>query len=105
MKKRTAFLIVAFELCVILPIVSDQKPPVFVFGGKQFYVGMSKHDAVAALSSCCKLSPPAEDNVEKRPAPEGTMLGHMILPKDESQFRILGGIYFSGDKVRRITHP
>lgn len=104
--KRNIFLGIVL-LILVLPIVADQKPPVFIFGGKQFYVGMPRHEAIIFLSACCKLSPPAEGEVEKEsvPAPEGMMLGHMILPKEESPQRILGAIYFSGGKVVRITRP
>lgn len=104
--KRNIFLGIVL-LVLVLPIIADQKPPVFVFGGKQFYVGMPRHEAVTFLSACCKLSPPAEGAVEKEsvPVPEGMMLGHMILPKEEPAQRILGAIYFSGGKVARITRP
>jgi len=54
----------------VLPLVADQKPAMFGFGGKQLYVGMSQREAVASLSVCCKLSPSVTD-VEKQPAPEG----------------------------------
>jgi hypothetical protein len=91
------------ELCFVLPLVADQKPPVFVFGGKQLYVGMFEHEAVASLAVCCKLSPPAETEVEKQPALEGVMLGHMILSKEGSTQRILGTVYFAGGKIVRIT--
>ena len=33
------------------------------------------------------------------------MAGHFILSKDESPQRILGGIYFSGGIVLRVTRP
>jgi hypothetical protein len=78
---------------------------VFIFGGKQLYVGMFKREAVAALSGCCKLSPPGESDLEKLPVREGVIFGHMILPNEESPQRILGSIYFSGGKVLRITRP
>jgi len=104
--KRTILLGLTL-LGLVLPMIADQRPPVFVFGGKQFYVGMPRHEAVISLSACCKLSPPAEGEVEKEsvPVPEGMMLGHMILPKGEPPQRILGAIYFSGGKVVRITRP
>jgi hypothetical protein len=91
--------------CLVLSAFAGQKPPTFFFGGQQVLVGMSQQEAVAALSQCCKLSPPPESEIEKRPAPEGRMLGHMILPKEEPPQRILGAIYFSGGKVVRVTRP
>jgi len=83
----------------------DKKPPVFVFGGRPLHAGMSQREAVASLSACCKLSPPAESEVEGQPAPAGTAVGHFILPKEELPRRILGTVYFSGGKVARVTRP
>ncbi len=102
MQMRTMGLLafILFETCLVLPLAADQKPPVFVFGGKQLYVGMSKHEAVGSLAACCRLSPPAEMEVQTT---EGVMSGHMILPKEESPQRVLGTVYFSGGKIVRIT--
>jgi hypothetical protein len=107
MQKRTMCLLgfVLVETCLVLQLIADQKPPVFVFGGNRLYVGMPKHEAVASLSACCKLSPPAESEVETQPAPGGMMPGHFIVPKEESPQRILGSVYFSGGKIIRITRP
>lgn len=106
MQKRTMILAgLIFGNCLALSVAADEKPPKFFFGGQQVYVGMSVQEAVAAISHCCKLSPPAESEVEKWPVPKGTMPGHMILSKDESQIPILGAIYFSGGKVVRVTRP
>jgi hypothetical protein len=107
MQKRTMIFsgFILLGCCLALSGASDEKRPTFLFGGQRVYVGMSKQDAVAALSQCCKLSPPVESEVEKRPAPEGVMAGHFILPKEESPQRILGAIYFSAGKVRRVTRP
>jgi hypothetical protein len=107
MEKRTLILFgfILLGVCLVLSVAANEKPPTFFFGGEQVRVGMSQQEAVAALSHCCKLSPPMESGVEKRPAPEGRMLGHMILPKEESPQRILGAIYFSGEKVARVTRP
>ena len=33
------------------------------------------------------------------------MLGHLIVPKEESPPRTLGSVYFSGGKLIRITRP
>ena len=92
-------------LGLTLPIIADQKPPVFMFGGNRLYIGMSKHDAVAALSACCKLTPPAQSEIEKLPVPDGQILSHIISPKDGSEFRILGTIAFRDGKVLRMTRP
>lgn len=105
MRKRNVGILglVLFESCLLFSQAADAKPPVFYFGGKQIYVGMSKRQAVAALSACCRLSPPAESEVEKQPRPAGVILGHMILPKEEPPQRILGKIYFSGGIVARVS--
>lgn len=102
--KRNIFLGLTL-LGLVLPIIADQKPPVFVFGGNRLYIGMSKHDAVAALSNCCTLSPPADSDVEKQPAPEGVILGHFIASKDGPPYRMLGSISFRNGKVLRMTRP
>ena len=97
--------LVLLGTCVVLPLAAEQKPPVFVFGGKQLYIGMSQHEAAAILSACCKLSPPVESQVEELAAPEGGVFGHFILPKEESPQGFLGAVYFSGGKMVRITRP
>lgn len=104
-KRAMVFLGLVFMSCLVMSVAADEKPPTFFFGGQQVYAGMSKQEAVAVLSRCCKLSPPAESDVETRPAPPGVMSGHFILPKEESRQIILGGIYFSGGKVLRVTRP
>jgi hypothetical protein len=107
MKKRTMILLgfVLLGVCLVLSVAADEKRPTFFFGGQQVRVGMSQQEAVAALSHCCKLSPPMESEIEKRPAPEGMRLSHFILPKEEPPQRILGSILFSGGKVLRVTRP
>ena len=101
MKHRKASLI-AFLLFVglVLPLEADQRP-YFVFGGKQFYVGMSMSEAVRLLSLCCELSPPIEKNIEKNPASGG----HFIWKKDGTETSILGAIFFADQKVTRLTKP
>jgi hypothetical protein len=105
MRKRNVgvLILVLLDSCLLFSQAADRNPPVFYFGGKQFYVGMSKGEAVSALSVCCKLSPPTESEGEKRPSPAGKMLGHFILPKEEPAQRILGSISFSDGKVARIS--
>lgn len=105
-KRRALILAIALlEICLVVPLIADQKPAVFMFGGNQLYVGMSKHDAVAALSVCCKLIPPAQSEIEKIPVPDGQILSHFIQPKNDSEFRILGSIAFRDGKVLRMTRP
>lgn len=107
MQKRTMTILgfLLFEFCLVLPLVADQKPPVFFFGGKQFYAGMSKREAVALLSECCKLLPSADSDVEKQDVAAGRLLGHAILPKEEPPGQILGSIFFVGGRVERIVRP
>jgi len=103
MKHRKASLI-AFPLFVVLalPLVADQRP-YFVFGGKQFYVGMSMSEAVRLLSLCCELSPPVEANTENNPLTARG--GHFIWKKNGTETSILGGIFFADQKVTRMTKP
>ncbi len=89
---------------LVLPTIADQKPPVFVFGGNRLYIGMSKQDALAALSNCCTLSPPAESGKDDL-TPEGLILGHFIISKDGSPFHMLGTISFHNGRVLRMTRP
>src|SRR6266849_2952674 len=94
----------AFVLFVglVLPLVADQRP-YFVFGGKQFWVGMSMSEAVRLLSLCCELSPPIEENIEKNPITAKG--GHFIWKKDSTEISVLGGIFFADQKVTRLTKP
>jgi hypothetical protein len=103
MRKGWIFATVLLLTCLLSSQSGDQNPPVFYFGGKRFYIGMSKRDAVAALSACCKLSPPPESEIEKQRAALGKQQGHFLLPKEESMQPILGAIYFSEGKVVRIS--
>ncbi len=107
MQERTIGLraIALLAFCVTLSLAADQKPPVFYFGGKRLFVGMPKSEAVASLSACCKLSPPADSENEKLSADTGQMVGHFILSRGEAPQRILGGIFFAGGKVARINRP
>jgi hypothetical protein len=103
MKHRKASLIgFAFFLAGVLPLSADQRP-YFVFGGKQFYVGMSMSEAVQLLSACCKLSPPIEDNIEKNPLTATG--GHFISKEVGTETSMLGGIFFANQKVTRLTKP
>lgn len=100
MNQRKASLIFLLFVAFVLPLVADQRQH-FVFGGKQFYVGMSMSEAVQLLSACCKLSPPIEANIEKNPAHGG----HFILKEIGTETSIIGGIYFAGQRVARLTKP
>ncbi|HXM59776.1 MAG TPA: hypothetical protein VN950_02900 [Terriglobales bacterium] len=108
MQKRTTILsgFILLGSCLMVSVAADERPPTFFFGGQQIHIGMSQQEAAAALYHCCKLSPPVESEIEKRPSAEGAMLGHFILSKEESSSQgILGAIYFSGGKVLRVTRP
>ena len=107
MQKRMTILFgfILIGSCLMLSVAADERFPTFFFDGQQVRVGMSQLEAVTALSHCCKLSPPVESESERRPAPEGRMLGHFILSREESTRGMLGAIYFSGGKVLRITRP
>jgi hypothetical protein len=89
-------------LVLLLPLAGDQRPS-FVFGGKQFYVGMSMSEAARLLSACCQLSPPIEANIEKNPLPANN--GHFILKKDGTQTAMLGAVFFADQRVARLTKP
>jgi hypothetical protein len=89
-------------LVLVVPLVADQRP-YFVFGGKQFYVGMSMSDAVKMLSDCCQLSPPIEANIEENPLTANG--GHFVTKKEGTKTTMLGGIFFADQRVIRLTKP
>src|SRR6266699_1423115 len=78
----------------------DRNRPAFYFGETQFYVGMLRHDAVAALSSCCRLSPAIDSGIERRPNATDS---HFVLQKEGSKWKMLGAVWFSGGRVVRIS--
>lgn len=80
---------------LVMPLVADQRP-YFVFGGKQFYVGMSTSEAAQLLSVCCKLSPPIETNARG---------GHFIWTKDGTEMSMIGSIFFTDQKVIGLAKP
>ena len=105
MKRSIVIGFVLFEFCLVVPIIADQNPPAFVFGGNRVYVGMSKRDAETALLRCCKLSPPADSDVEKHSAPRGVLLGHRILghlisPEKDHPTTCSGRFSFLGIRLR-----
>jgi len=83
-------------------VAPDRNRPTFYFGEQKISIGMSEREALKALSSCCKLSPPAEPDHDTIPSPEGGIDGHFILSKDPTP-TVLGGIYFSQGKVVRLS--
>ena len=103
MRRKAALGLLLFELCLAIAVVADEKPPVFVFGGKELYVGMPKRDALAALAACCKLQ------LALRPFGRAYVLGFQVeeqtIVTRESPQRILGGIGFSNGKVVYVTRP
>jgi hypothetical protein len=82
---------------------ADQYQPILYFGAQKIYVGMPQREAIAALSSCCKLSPPAEPDKQIAPTLDSAGAGHFILPKEQSTQPILGTIYFSEGRVIRLS--
>lgn len=100
--QRKSVVVILLLLILLLPLAADQRPS-FVFGEKQFYVGMSMSDAVRLLSDCCQLSPPIEAGIEKNPLTAKG--GHFILKKEATETRILGGVFFADQKVTRLTKP
>jgi hypothetical protein len=92
---------VAFiALCFTVSLAADQNLPAFYFGGHRLFVGMPKTEAVAALSDCCKLSPPADSENDKADAHTDS---HFIVSKQESSQGMFGTILFVDGKVARIT--
>jgi hypothetical protein len=94
-------LIVFTVSMLVVPLAADQRPS-FVFGGKQFYIGMSMSEAVRLLNDCCRLLPPIEANIEKNPLT--ATQGHFILKKG-TEAAMLGGVFFADQKVTRLTKP
>src|SRR5437868_6681606 len=66
MRKRPIVLLgfALFVGCQVFSLPADPHQPVFVFAGNELYVGMPQHDALTALSRCCKLTPRAEFEIE-----------------------------------------
>jgi hypothetical protein len=95
----------ALLITAVFGIAADRKAPVFMFGGKQLYVGMSEREALEYLSDCCKLSPPMESSKEEQPDRDGMVPGHFIFSKEGSPQRLLGTIHFSGGKLFSLTRP
>jgi hypothetical protein len=92
MQKR--MMVALLGLWATLSLAADQKPAAFYFGGKRLFVGMPKAEAVALLSTCCKLSPSTEPEHAA-----DTNGGHFILTREESPQRMLGSIFFADGKV------
>lgn len=86
-------------LCFALSLAADTNPPALYIGGQRLFVGMLKSEAVAALSSCCNFSPPA-DSANANAATGG----HFIVSKEEPT-SILGTVWFDGGRVSQISRP
>jgi hypothetical protein len=89
-------------------VTAQNREPAFYFAGKPVTVGMPKSEAVAIMSGCCTLSPPAENeqNQMKMALNTGRIGGHMILPKGKPfEGPILGAIFFLGGRVESVTRP
>jgi hypothetical protein len=87
-------------------LAAQDKPAEFYFGGKRIFVGMPQVEALSALSTCCRLSPNTVTVTQRQAlAKVGKMAGQMILPKDESETRILATIFFGSGKVVSLTRP
>jgi len=104
--RNLRIIVTAITLVSAADLVAQNQPSVFYFGGKRIFVGMAQTEALAALSTCCKLSPPTVTEAQRQTAAEmGRTVGQLILPKEESQFRILGTIFFGHGKVTNVTRP
>lgn len=64
---------------------------------------MPKSEVVAALSTCCELSPDSP-RAEQMARDKGLVAGQFIFSKDEPK-RILGTVYFQDGRLARITRP
>jgi hypothetical protein len=97
--------IIVLLICSVLAPCQTKDASAFYIKGQRLAIGMSQREVMNSLSQCCKLSPPLEAGVEKRPAVNGVTLGHFIVSKDEGSFGILGGIFFVDGKVVKLTRP
>lgn len=88
-------------------LVAQEKPAEFYFGGKRLVVGMPQAQALALLSTCCKLSPESVSDEQRLSALKmGRTVGQMILPKNDTpEFQVLGSVFFLGGKVTSLTRP
>jgi len=96
---------VALAFCIAFPSAAEESPPAFYFGGKPIFVGMSKAEALTALVSCCRVSPPPESGKEKQSSVAGQRAGHFIFSTETQPQRLLGTIFFADGKVIRISRP
>jgi len=97
--------IVVLVICSTFALGQTNNAPAFYVKGQRLTVGMSQTEVATSLAQCCKLSPTLESGVEKEPYAKGRMLGHFIVPKEDSSFEILGGIFFVDGRVARLTRP
>jgi len=87
-------------------LAADKSPTTFTFDGKSLFVGMSKTEALSALGNCCKLSPPAESEVnDKRGGEQPLPDSHFVISKTGPPYLMLGTVSFAAGHVVRITRP
>jgi hypothetical protein len=105
--KRTQAMktIVVLVICSTFVLCQTNNVPAFYIKGQRLSIGMSQTEVATSLAQCCKLSPPLESEIEKKPYAKGRMVGHFIIPKEDSSFDILGGIFFVNGRVAKLTRP
>lgn len=87
-------------------LVAQDQPAEFYFAGSRIVVGMPEAQAEQQLSKCCRLLPPTITDAGRQATERlGKSAGQMILAKDESEFRVLGNIYYYRGKVVSVTRP
>jgi hypothetical protein len=98
-------IIVVLLICSTCALCQANSSPEFYIKGQRLSIGMSQTDVANSLAHCCKLSPPLDSEIEKKPYAKGRMLGHFIVSKEDSSFEILGGVFFVDGRVARLTRP
>lgn len=91
LRRMTASMVILICFLIIwgvTPTVRGQnRGETIILEGQTFEVGMSKQDALARLSICCKIS--------------GRDDSYFVTSK-ESPYNIMGGIWFADDKVSMV---
>lgn len=88
--------LVLFNSFAVFSQPSIQKSTGLYINGKEFHIGMTEQSALAELSDCCELSPPAAKSTNN---PSG---GYFVLPKNPPQ-TIIGAIWFRDQKVVSVS--
>jgi hypothetical protein len=101
MLRLIAFALVG--LSIALPLGAGQDSPTIYFGSHRLFIGMAQTDAMAQLSTCCKVSSPASADMERSAAEKGEVLSRFILSNDGPEKHIIGTISFSDGKVSRVS--